>query len=405
MSAVPAAIPSNESERLQALRRYGLLDTPAEQAFEDLTYLAGFICGTPMSVITLIDADRQWFKARIGIDDPETHRDLSFCAHAILEDGVFVIPDATKDQRFLGNPYVTDAPNIRFYAGSPIVTSDGMALGTLCVIDKKPRDLSPEQLSALQALSRQVMAQIELRKRHSDIEQAYERLEELDRIKSQFVSMVSHELRTPLTSIRGGLQLVLQSLAPSSFEDEHALLNAALHSSERLIRLTNDILDMSKAEAGKMQLRPIRTRFEPLVDLAINAVGHMPGRSVPVERDIAPDLPEVTVDPDRIVQALVNFLSNAIKFSPDGQSVKVSARSDRRGVTCTVSDRGAGMTTEEQDRLFQPFVQLQGGLKAGGTGLGLVITRHIIEQHNGTLSVESAPGKGTSFSFWVPSTS
>jgi signal transduction histidine kinase len=401
MAAVPAAIPANESERLEALRRYGLLDTPAEQAFEDITQLASFVCGTPMSVLTLVDADRQWFKSRIGIDDPETHRDLSFCAHAILQDGVFVVPDAMKDIRFRGNPYVTDDPNIRFYAGSPIVTEEGLPIGTICVIDRVPRELSAAQLAALEALSRQAMAQIELRRRYSEIQDAYEKLEALDHMKSQFVSMVSHELRTPLTSIRGGLQLVLQTIDAKSHEDEHALLNAALHSSERLIRLTNDILDMSKFEAGKMELHRIRTRFEPLVELAINAVGHLPGRAVPIEREIATDLPDITVDPDRIVQALVNFLSNAIKFSPPGASVKISARAERGGVTCTITDRGAGMTVEERDRLFQPFVQLAGGVKAGGTGLGLVITRQIIDQHGGTLTVESTPGQGSSFSFWV----
>lgn len=401
MPAMPAAIPVNESERLQALRRYGLLDTPAEQAFEDLTQLASFICGTPISVISLIDADRQWFKSRIGMVDQETHRDLAFCAHAILQDGVFVVPDATKDRRFVTNPLVTGDPNIKFYAGSPLITSDGMPIGTICVIDRVPRDLTPGQLSALEALSRQVMAQIELRKRYSDIEDAYEKLEALDRMKSQFVSMVSHELRTPLTSIRGGLQLALQGIDEKSHEDEHTLLNAALHSSERLIRLTNDIVDMSKFEAGKMQLRLVRSRFEPLVDVAISAVGNMPGRQVTIERDIAPDLPDVTVDPDRIVQALVNFLSNAMKFSPAGASVRVTARAEHGGVKCTVTDHGAGMTLADRNRLFQPFVQLDSGAKVGGTGLGLVITRHIIEQHGGRISVESTPGQGSSFSFWV----
>ena len=402
MPAMPAAIPVNESERLQALRRYGLLDTPAEAAFEDLTYLASFICGTPISVISLIDADRQWFKSRVGMAPQETHRDLAFCAHAILEDGVFVVPDATKDQRFVGNPLVTGAPHIKFYAGSPIVTSDGLPLGTICVIDRVPRELTSGQLSALEALSRQVMAQIELRKRFSEIEDAYEKLEAIDQMKTQFVSMVSHELRTPLTSIRGGLQLALEGLDASAHVDEHALLRSALHSSERLIRLTNDILDMSKFEAGRMQLRLISSRLEPLVDLAVNAVEHMPGPRVPVERDFAAGLPEVTVDPDRIVQALVNLLSNAMKFSPAGASVRVSARAERGGVLCTVTDHGSGLTSGEQARLFEPFVQLDAGTKAGGTGLGLVITRHIIEQHGGTLTVTSALGHGSSFSFWVP---
>ena len=402
MPAVAAAIPANESERLAALRRYGLLDTPAEAAFEDLTQLAGFICGTPISVISLIDADRQWFKSRIGLEVQETHRDLAFCAHAILQDGVFVVPDASKDRRFVTNPLVTGDPNIKFYAGSPIVTSDGMPLGTICVIDRVPRELTEGQRSALEALSRQAMAQIELRKRYSEIEDAYEKLEALDHMKSQFVSMVSHELRTPLTAIRGGLQLALEGIDASAYEDEHALLRAALHSSERLIRLTNDILDMSKFEAGRMQLNPIPTPFAPLVDVAVSAVGHMPGPRVPVDRDLPDDLPTVTVDPDRIVQVLVNLLSNAKKFAPAGTSVRISARADRGGILCTVSDRGPGMTSEEREHLFQPFVQLAGGAKAGGTGLGLVISRHIMQQHGGTITVASTPGRGSEFSIWIP---
>lgn len=157
--------PENEAQRLEALQRYRVLDTAPEKAFDDLALLASHICGTPIALVSFIDADRQWFKARVRFDARETPRDVAFCAHAISGREVFVVPDAAVDRRFSGNPMVTGDPKIRFYAGAPLVTAEGHALGTLCVMDRKPRHLTPEQTEALGALSRQVVAQLELRRR------------------------------------------------------------------------------------------------------------------------------------------------------------------------------------------------------------------------------------------------
>src|SRR3954454_4282509 len=154
MSAPNAAPPTgpDEAARLEALRRYQILDTEPERSFDDLTLLASHICGTPMALITLIDADRQWFKSRVGIPIHETARAISFCTHAIQHRDLFIVPDARHDDRFSGNPFVVGAPEIRFYAGAPLVTPDGHALGTLCVLDRVVRTLSREQLEALTAL-------------------------------------------------------------------------------------------------------------------------------------------------------------------------------------------------------------------------------------------------------------
>ena len=157
-----APVPEHETERLAALRGLDILDTPPELAFDELSALAAFVCQTPIALISLVDEDRQWFKSRVGGTAGETPREVAFCAHAILQPDLLVVPDARADERFATNPLVTSPPGIRFYAGAPLVTAEGHALGTLCVLDHKPRDLSAEQIRALRALSHQVMAQLRL---------------------------------------------------------------------------------------------------------------------------------------------------------------------------------------------------------------------------------------------------
>ena len=167
---IPAK-PANEQQRLATLRGYEILDTEPEAGFDDLTLLASYVCQTPVALISLIDADRQWFKSKVGVSVTETSRDVAFCASAILQQDIFIVPDATQDERFAGNPLVVSEPKIRFYAGATL-TTNGQALGTLCVLDRVPRELSPEQLEALRALSRQVMAQLELRRNLSRLEKS-----------------------------------------------------------------------------------------------------------------------------------------------------------------------------------------------------------------------------------------
>jgi GAF domain-containing protein len=165
-------IPPNEKQRLQVLWQYDVLDTVPEEVFDDLTELAAHICEAPIALITLVDEHRQWFKSRYGLNLTETSRDISFCAHALLGEGLLIVPDATKDPRFADNPLVRAEPKIRFYAGAPLITPDGYALGTLCVIDNLPRSLRPDQEKALRLLSRLVMTQLELRRRSRELARA-----------------------------------------------------------------------------------------------------------------------------------------------------------------------------------------------------------------------------------------
>jgi GAF domain-containing protein len=168
-------VPENESARLETLRQYEILDTDPEESFNDLTRLAAYICNTPVALISLIDENRQWFKSRVGLSEKETSRDVSFCAHAILQDGPFVVRDALDDKRFRTNPMVTTAPHIRFYAGSPLMSPEGFKIGTLCVIDSKPRDLTPEQVAALKILGNQVITQLDLRRENLSLQRALDK--------------------------------------------------------------------------------------------------------------------------------------------------------------------------------------------------------------------------------------
>jgi anti-sigma regulatory factor (Ser/Thr protein kinase) len=189
---------TDESARLEALHRYRILDTQPERRFDDLTMLASHICGTPMALITLVDADRQWFKSRVGLTIAETSRAVSFCAHAIQQHDLLVVPDALADVRLRDNPFVTGEAHIRFYAGAPLVTPDGHALGTLCVIDRVSRTLTPDQLEALDALRRQVESQLELRRNLLELEQA---LAERDRAEAVQTKLIE-ELRLAHDNVR-----------------------------------------------------------------------------------------------------------------------------------------------------------------------------------------------------------
>ena len=174
--SMKAPLTEREQERLDALRDYRILDTPPEQAFDDLTALAAYVCDVPIALVSLVDTDRQWFKSKLGLEATETSRDVSFCAHAILQDSILVVQDTHLDARFAANPLVTSEPNIRFYAGVPLLTPEALPLGTLCVIDHKPRELNAAQIRTLEGIARQVVTQLELRLVSARLAQALEKI-------------------------------------------------------------------------------------------------------------------------------------------------------------------------------------------------------------------------------------
>jgi two-component system NtrC family sensor kinase len=194
----PAPAPISDEARVAALQKYAILDTEPEQTFDDLTHLASYICKTPIALISLVDEDRQWFKSKVGVSISQTAREIAFCSKAIQQTDVMVVPDTLKDERFRNNPLVVSEPRIRFYAGAPLITEEGYALGTLCVVDQSPRELSAEQKEALQALSRLVLAQMEFRRNLMLLKEAL-----TDRTKEE------HERENQLVKLQQTLTRVL----------------------------------------------------------------------------------------------------------------------------------------------------------------------------------------------------
>lgn len=392
---VAPPLPADEAERLSALERYDILDTVREQAYDDFTTMAAEICGTPIALISLVDKNRQWFKSELGLGATETPRDLAFCAHAIVDKQTLIVPDATADQRFHDNPLVTGSPDIRFYAGAPLVTDDGHGLGTLCVIDRVPRTLTENQVKALEALSRQLMGHLELRRAMISLRGAEE-------AKKKFVANVSHELRTPLTSIRGALALTLDG-DPTLDQDSRELLSAAHRSANRLLALVNDLLDLEKVGSGELSVVKKDADLSAALERAADTVRPIAG-DAGVTLKIGATSVRLFADPDRLAQVVINLLANAIRFSPKGTTVSVTVEPHGNHVHVIIDDQGPGVPLAYRDKIFEPFKQVEGSAahKKGGTGLGLAISHAIVREHGGWIEVGDAPGGGARFTIGLP---
>ncbi|TGM52918.1 GAF domain-containing hybrid sensor histidine kinase/response regulator [Leptospira adleri] len=395
-------VPENEVDRIKALKAYQILDTAPEEKFDSLTQIAAYICNSSIALISLIDSDRQWFKAKLGLEDKETPRNISFCQYAILHDELFEVEDALEDERFKDNPLVIGPPFIRFYAGAPLKTPEGYNIGTLCVIDQKPQKLNGKQKNMLKVLSNQVIANFELIKKNRELIRLRDKEEELQSSKSQFFANMSHEIRTPVHGILGVTDLLAETKLLNEQED---YVNTIRKSGKLLLNLLNDILDFSKLESGHMTIENIAFDLMELLKEVFSLFeknARVKNLEFKLENGEIQSLIVVT-DPNRLKQILVNLVSNAFKFTDKGSVIvelgakPVSAK--LMEIEIRVKDTGIGITEHKLSELFQAYTQADTSVsrKYGGTGLGLAISKNLANLMNLKLSAQSVMNRGSVF--------
>ena len=396
-----ALLPDNEIDRLAALSALNVLDSPPEKDFDDIVALASGVCGVPMSMVGLIDADREWFKAQIGTDLTELPRELSFSSHAILGHDLLMVPDTREDSRFRDNPSVQMNGGIRFYAGAPLITTDGYALGTLCVIDSKPRRLDIEQLQALRALARQVTSQLELRRYAVALAHTTARLQVLERHKDELAGLVGGELRAPLRLMAS----YLEGLGRTGEQDpeQAELVGRATAAHVRGFRdLIEHLTSMAKAGADRDTLHMREIDLTRLTQRAVEAV-----RPIAATKQIwilnhagGPALP-IIADPVRLEQVLMHLLFAAVKYTPAGGRVRVGTESES-GPTVRLDDMDMpdGLRPDLFPHLYYGAIANLSDVP--GPDRGLAVAKRILDAHHATVALSDRPGDGTSLHVVFP---
>lgn len=386
-----------ESARMSALLGYEVLDTQDETAFDELTEIASAICGTEISLICFVDCERQWFKSRVGLEATETPRSVAFCSHAILQQGVFEVQNALNDERFADNPLVTGDPNIRFYAGAPLVTPSGLPVGTLCVIDSKPKKLTKVQRRALITLADQVVGQLELRLHNHRLKRVNERREKI-------FSVIAHDLRGPFNSILGfsrSLSKKADNTSPARIAD---MANSILTASLNVYQLLDELLQWSQHQLGAFEAQFSACKVIDLVESNLVLLqDSLDFKELTLVIDASPEL-QVIADPTLTKTVIRNLLTNAIKYSPKRGEIKVSAWVHDSEIWLRVSDQGKGLSDTLKQQLFKESLDSEPDTEGDiGHGIGLHLCQAFMHMQNGRIWSDDVT-LGASITFSLPKT-
>ncbi|MBX5481892.1 MAG: GAF domain-containing sensor histidine kinase [Myxococcaceae bacterium] len=382
-------VPADEAARLDALRSYNVLDTPPEPEFDELVRLAAKLCNCPVAAITLIDEKRQWYKARFGLEASWTPRAADgLCSNAILNHEPMQVGDIELDPRFCDSDTFRQL-GLRFYAGVPLVNRENLVLGTLCVLDHRPRLLPPEEIDGLKVIARQVLAQLELR-----------RLAAVGEFRERLVSILSHDLWAPLQHVLMAARQGM-GLGPGGLDPRY--LSQIAISAERLTRMVRDVLDFTQTRLGNGL--PVQTRPAHLHQICRRIVQEFslsyPNREIQLE--LSGEGTGIW-DEDRLGQAVTNLLANALRYGAPDRPIRLTSQTEGQFATVTVFNEGDPIPEQMRARLFAPFPRAAeaGRELASGLGLGLFIVKEIATSFGGTVEVSSTSDRGTTFRLRVP---
>ena len=415
-------MPPNEDLRLQALHRYKLLDTASEEQFDDIVRLASQICNTPVSLISLVDTNRQWFKARKALPMAEISREYAFCAHTILNDELMVVEDATIDDRFKDNPLVIGEPDIRFYAGAPLITHDQYRLGALCVIDRIPRNLDDSQKFALKVLAEQVVKLLELRHQNLKLSQSLqtvshqkkriqsllqERVQLTDELakashtKDQMLSIVAHDLRSPLNTLQN--LLMLMSTKGGSLQDTEKYTKALGKSVKNAVNLLENLLEWGMIQLDGQEPEKKQVNLHAVVEQQLSVLQDTAQQKGNTLQNLVPQDLEIFANSTSLNMVLRNLLINANKFTANG-IISVQTEQKPEATYLMVRDTGVGMEPAVLAHLFDLNKKQTrtGTNNEKGSGLGLHMSREVLQQMGGDIRVESSVGKGTTVTVIMP---
>lgn len=398
---IAPTIPIDEDKRIEALKEYSILNTLPEKEYDEITFLASQICNTPISLISLIDEKRQWFKSHYGVDATETPKEIAFCAHAInAKDKILIVNDSRKDERFFDNPLVTGEPHVIFYAGMPLVTSDGYALGTLCVIDQEPHLLDESQIKALQALASQIGRLFELRKNTQKLETIIYELETQNKGLEKFAAVAAHDIKSPLCSIVMMTELFEMQYAEQMDAEGIELLKMITSSTSKLTQMIDGILTYS---------RKTRLLSENKEELCINKIIYDITLLVDSERKVRfhlfPDH-DVLVYTNKIAleRIFINLLTNGIKYNDKTETViSIYIEDNKEDIKINVVDNGPGISGEDKDKIFEIFETVGKTDKYGekGNGIGLATVKALVEGLGGTIQLVPSSEQGANFEFTI----
>ena len=411
-----APIPMNEMDRLQALVDYKILDTPPEQGYDEITSLASYICQTPIALVSLVDGSRQWFKSHHGVEATETPRDISFCGHAIHGKDIFEISDSTKDARFADNPLVTGGPNVIFYAGAPLISPSGHAVGTLCVIDTHARELSVEQRNGLASLAKVVIEKMESQKQQRSLEKLFSELQSSTQkllnyehrlteqgklaVLGEMAGGLAHEINNPMAIVKSAAELLKAKVA-SGKADKESLekgFTRIIGGSERVAEIVKGMRAFAKtAENDPVEI----TTAQTIVTMALNLI-----RAKIVNANIELRIGEIPKNsfecrPAQAAQALFNLILNAVQaVAPlEEKWIDLSVTATSSNMIFIVKDSGLGIAAEVAEKIFRPFFTTRA--PGSGQGLGLSSAKGIVENLQGKLEYKLADGR-TSFTMLLP---